>query len=119
MKTFLLASTFIIGFHIWALSAQPASPHDAPSGWSYDPACCNTYDCRPADGPTGGRHHKMQIVETPKGYRVIYPGATPPFDVEFGSKKIRPSRDGEYHVCTHGGRDDGGVICIYVPNKGF
>lgn len=115
MKTFLLATTFIVGFHIWALHGAQA--HDAPSGWSYDPRCCNTMDCRPADGPTGPRHHPMQIVETPKGYLVKHPD--PKYDelIEFGSKKIRPSQDGDWHVCTHGGSDIGGTICIYVPNK--
>lgn len=117
MKAFLLATTFVVGFH--GLAVFTASSHDAPTGWSYDPACCNTYDCRPADGPTGARHHTMQIVETKTGYRVIYPNSTTPEDIPWGSKKIRPSRDGEYHVCTHGGRDNGGTICIYVPNKGF
>lgn len=117
MKTFLLATTFIVAFHTLGRISAPA--HDAPTGWSYDARCCNTTDCRPADGPEGPRHHPIQIIETNEGYRVIKPNMQKPELIEWGSKKIRPSQDGLYHVCTYGGSDVSGVICIYVPARSF
>lgn len=114
-----LGIAFVIWiFLLFLLMAGRVYAHDAPSGRSYDPACCNTMDCRPADGPDGPRHHPIQLVEVQGGYRVIKTNGQDEM-VDWNSKRVRPSKDGDYHVCTHGGRDDGGVICIYVPPKGF
>jgi hypothetical protein len=113
----------IIFFFLLALIwITPAIAHDAPSGWSYDTSCCNTTDCRPADGAYGTREHSMLIREVAEGFLVTRPsGKSYPTDlVKWGDKRLRISKDGEYHVCTtSAGSDDGYVLCIYVPNRGF
>ena len=89
--------------------------HDAPSGWSYDVTCCNTLDCRPADGPeTKVRHHPVKIEEVTGGYRI----STTQEVVPWNDKRIRESKDGDYHVCTTNGADSGRALCIYVPMRG-
>lgn len=113
----LLGAFVIWLFFLWLLIAGKVYAHDAPSGWTYDYRCCNVTDCRPADGPDGPRHHPIQILEVQGGYRVVKPSGK--FDtIEWNSPKVRPSKDGEYHVCTHGGSNETGTICIYIPDKG-
>lgn len=104
-------------FCLWLfLLSNPAKAHDAPSGWSYDVTCCNTVDCRPADGPHDGskRHHKVMIEEVTGGYRI----STTQEVVPWNDKRVRESKDGDYHVCTTAGKDNTRALCIYVPMRG-
>lgn len=111
----VLLSAILIWFLCLAALVTQAYAHDAPSGWSYDASCCNTTDCRPADGPFDKvRHHKVQIEEVTGGYRV----STSKEVVPWNDKRIRESKDGEYHVCTAAGLDNTRVICIYIPLRG-
>lgn len=82
--------------------------HDAPSGWSYPPACCSGVDCRPAG--EGG------VREVSGGYLVVATGEVVPF----GDRRIRPSPDGLFHAC-HRNADfkKGKVICIFAPPQAF
>lgn len=115
----ILGTFFIIWVALLFAVIENAYPHSAPTGWAYDAACCNTRDCRQADGPNDPRTHGTQVLEIQGGYRVIGEGGKTLGDVEWNSKKVRPSKDEFYHVCTHGGLDTGGVICIYVPDRGY
>lgn len=103
-------------FCVWLLMLNsPAKAHEAPSGWTYDFSCCNTRDCRPADGPNvKNRHHPVQIEEVTGGYRI----STTREVVPWNDKRVRESKDGDYHVCTIAGADDQRALCIYVPMRG-
>jgi len=113
MKTFLAIMAFAMAFHVAARLAA----HDAPSGWAYDPSCCNTMDCRPVDGPTDKLgHHSVQVLEVDGGYRISTTGEF----ISWKSKMIRESKDGEFHLCSRNmGDDNASTICLYVPNRGY
>lgn len=99
----------------WAM-VGPAWSHDAlptaakPNGWSYPFACCSGMDCREV---RAGKD--KTVVETDKGYVIKATGELIPF----GDKRIKNSPDGEFHWCSHGGRDTGGTICLFVPPRSF
>lgn len=72
-----------------------AKGHDAPSGWSYPPGCCNGTDCQPEP-----------ISLVPGGYLLSTGEIISPRDY-----RVKPSGDSETHRCgtsatTH---------CIYIP----
>lgn len=100
----MIASTFFV---------EDAEPHQAvasklqPLGWTYGWECCSLTDC--SEQKAGA------IVETPKGYVVKASGTIIPY----GDKKIKRSKDELFHLCTHGGKPDGVVICLYVPDEAF
>ena len=83
-----------------------AAAHDAPSGWSYDLACCYNRDCRPISSSA--------VREGPDGYVITIDNETVPYT----DTRIKDSPDGLYHWCTVDGRDDGRTICLYVPPRG-
>lgn len=89
----------------------PAGAHDAPAtaanpqGWQYPFSCCSGYDCRPL--PEGRVKIDRNGYTVPNG-EVI----------GFTDKRVKPSQDGEYHWCTHGGSDTGGTICLFTPAGG-
>jgi hypothetical protein len=93
--------------------AYPALSHTAkptasqPLGWQYGWECCNLMDCREVS--------ESVIEETPQGYVYKVTGEVIPY----GDKKIKESKDEFYHLCTHGGKDDAKIICLYTPNRGF
>jgi len=85
---------------------QTAAAHD----W-YDPDCCSGQDCAPA--PVDG------VSMGPDGYVVSVPAEAHPHStrdinalVPFNGNQLRPSRDGQYHVCA---TSQGGLLCLYVP----
>lgn len=97
----LAAIAFIIvaGF-IWS----EAKAHD----W-FPPNCCSGFDCRviPPDH-----------VKASKGGFII-PGN--PEVVPYSSPKIRqtpPEGEGNFALCTKGGKVEGEVICLYIPTWG-
>ncbi|MCV0395447.1 MAG: hypothetical protein K5872_22125 [Rhizobiaceae bacterium] len=97
-----LAASVVVG--AMALGVTEARPHE----W-YPPNCCSGFDCRPIE---------MESVRiTPEGF--VIPGN--PEVVPYTSKKIRqtpPEGQGRYHVCTRGGKSEGAIICLYIPNWG-
>lgn len=94
------------------LLSQPAHGHTAPSGWSYDPACCSTQDCAPI---------RVELVEiTAQGYRVtVRPGDHPLVNVPttyvfpFSDERVRLAPDGMYHLCIGAYSKRG--LCLYAP----
>lgn len=78
-----LAATLLLAVLVYA--ANPARPHEAPSGWAYPINCCSKHDCRPL---TAG-----EIVYTPDGWRFTATGET------FAENTARPSPDGQSHAC--------------------
>ena len=114
VKVFLGVAAFVATFHVAGRLA--ASAHDAPSGWSYSPSCCNTIDCRPVDGPFDKLgHHKVQVLAEANGFRIT---TTNEF-IPFNSPMIRESKDGEFHWCSRSGADNTATICLYVPPLGY
>lgn len=89
--------------------------HD-PGHW-YDPECCSLRDCAPV--PWGA------VQETREGYMVsLGPGDHFLVDGQFeehiahGDRRIRESRDGDWHVClSHGSTPM--VLCVYRPPSLF
>jgi hypothetical protein len=94
--------------------AVPARGHEAPAGWSYDPACCSDYDCAPIPASA--------VSLAPDGWRLrLAPGQHPfvraPLDavVPFGDHRLRRSGDGGWHACIS--PTTGRVLCVYEPDR--
>lgn len=86
----------------WAMS--PARAHE----W-YPPECCSDRDCWIAG--VGGAEPEPR--STPSGW-VLHDGTLVPYH------EARPSPDGRFHVCRHGGSVQGAVIragrvCLWAP----
>jgi hypothetical protein len=86
------------------LLAGKADAHE----W-FPPSCCSGHDCKvikPDD-----------VKTTKRGFEI--PGN--PEVVPYSSPKIRhtpPEGEGNYALCTKGGKPDGEVICLYIPTWG-
>jgi hypothetical protein len=81
---------------LWAVFSCPAQAHS----W-YPLECCSERDCAPLDA--------RKVTETEAGY-LLDTG-------EFiERKKARFSPDEDFHICRF---PSGGVICFFVPNRGF
>lgn len=98
---------------VWLSWNFPAFAHEAASGWSYPTACCSGTDCR----EVGDSRSKatIRIIEDPKGYRISTTGEL----IALGDRRLKNSPDGEFHWCSHGGRDTSGTICLFVPPRSF
>lgn len=87
------------------LASTSASGHEAPSGWQYPSDCCSSRDCRP---------RACDALEQQRDGGVL--------DVELGQTytkaQVRPSQDGQCHVCTGAGAPDGRPICAFLV-QGF
>lgn len=105
--TALLAGMVLVGGTklVYPHTATPTASQ--PLGWQYGWECCNLMDCREVG--------ENVIQETPQGYVYKVTGEVIPY----GDKKIKESKDEFYHLCTHGGKDDAKIICLYTPNRGF
>jgi len=86
-----------------AVSCLPAAAHDAPSGWSYSTACCDSKDCHPAA--------PGEVVTRRGGYFIPATRETIPFT----DRRVKPSGDGSLHRCSYSGFPAAGTICLYVP----
>lgn len=90
-----------------ALMAAPAPAHEAPSGWSYDRACCSDKDCRPVP--------KARVETREDGYYITWTGEVIPY----GDRRLRRSQDEEYHWCgSTAGESLEPTDCLYVPGAG-
>lgn len=86
-------------------------------GHSFYPwECCSSQDCWPAGTDADAREPDPRPV--PGGY-VTADG------VFIAQSQARPSPDGRFHICRHGGRAVGGVIsphgrpvCLWAPVPG-
>lgn len=120
MRTIRLTCTFLAFAALYACAVAfmlsgPAHSHTAPSGWSYDAACCSTQDCAPI---------RVELVEiTAQGYRVtVSPGDHPLVNVTttyvfpFNDKRVRFSGDQHYHLCI--GLYSRAGLCLYIPGTG-
>ena len=91
---------------VLALTVKPAAPHE----W-YDPACCSGRDC--AAAPVGS------VTAVDGGWQIIilageHPMVKSNFStiVPYGDKRVRPSRDQNFHPCISEERH---LLCLYVP----
>jgi hypothetical protein len=86
----------VIAFLCFAL-AWSVKAHQAPSGWNYDPWCCNSKDC--AEIPD------RAVKEVAGGWRItLQPGDHPQVKDRavthfLSAKEARPSPDGKFHLC--------------------
>lgn len=94
------------------LLSRPAAGHSAPSGWSYDLACCSGIDCAPITTD------RVRITE--EGFVVeVAPGDHPLIKVPstylfpFNDERVRFSPDGMYHLCVSAHDQRG--LCLYSP----
>lgn len=111
-RVFRIALWSIIGLFVAVLAVlvffvATARAHEAPTGWSFDPACCGGNDCKPV--PTS------EITVTAEGYKIATTGEVIPFQ----STKVRVSPDGMPYRCSVGGLPTGHTYCIYVSKGGF
>lgn len=83
----------------WSLGHGDARAHD---WYPYD--CCSDKDCAPIA--------ESAVQFTPAGWLVRRTGETIPFDA------VRTSPDGQFHLCSRGGKPDGKTICLFTPGIG-
>jgi hypothetical protein len=106
----ICAAVFLAAVFILLVPARahhaPGTPEN-PLGWAYGLECCHLLDCRPI--------HQSDIEETAQGYVIKITGEVIPY----GDRKIKQSKDEDFHHCTRGGKPEGETICLYVPNRGF
>jgi hypothetical protein len=106
------AMALAVGVVLW-LTLHPAWPHMAPAstavphGWAYDASCCSNRDCRSVPSEL--------IHEGPDGFTYTVTGQLIPY----GDRRIKQSKDDDFHVCTTAGHENGRVLCIYEPVRGF
>jgi hypothetical protein len=111
----LLAYAIWFGAFLLIVAISAALAHNAPSGWSYDPACCSDRDCAPVPA--------RFIRATPAGLEISIPAGAHPFVagealrevVPYADPRIRPSGDGQHHACVSPSRR---LLCIYLPVGG-
>ncbi|WP_112437112.1 MULTISPECIES: hypothetical protein [unclassified Rhizobium] len=95
-----------------------AQAHDAPSGWAYEPYCCN------GDNETGDCQMipPKSVAITPNGYRVtLLPGdhrlVTHAHVFLLPMGRAMKSGDGDYHLCLFPNEDT--PRCFYAPEMGY
>lgn len=108
MKPSAVLSTAV--FLLWAIlfAAFWSVPVALSHEW-YPYNCCSGFDCRAVS--------QDDLSATDKGWLVKSSGEVVPY----GDQRIKatpPEGGGLFHLCTEGGRADGRVICIYIPNFG-
>jgi len=98
--------------------ASFATAHDAATGWSYDPYCCNGNaehgDCQMIPSKT--------VAITPDGYRVtLRPGdhrlVTRSHVFLLPMTRAMHSGDSDYHICLFPNEDT--PRCFYAPDMGY
>lgn len=105
---FLLALLFLIAGGMTARSHEASTVAGQPLGWNYPLSCCSLKDCRPA--------RSDEVRETSQGYRLSSTGEV----VGYLDKRVKDSPSGDFHVCQQGGDfDNGRVLCLFRPSRGF
>ena len=59
--------------------------------------------------------NQSSISERPEGYVIGETGEV----IGYADHRLKNSPDGQYHLCTIGGSDDGAAICLFVPPQSF
>ncbi|XKM38408.1 hypothetical protein A4U53_005215 (plasmid) [Rhizobium ruizarguesonis] len=98
--------------------ATPAHTHQAPSGFTYEPYCCNgngdSGDCQriafETVQPSGDGY---QVTLQPGDHRLV----TRKHVFFIPQSKAMNSPDGAYHLCLFPNEDT--VRCFYAPPIGF
>ena len=103
---------------IMLVVATAAHAHEAPSGFTYDPFCCN------GDGDSGDCQRISSETVRPNhgGYEVtLLPGdhrlATRRHVFSIPQSLVKESPDGAYHLCLFPNEDT--VRCFYAPPLSF
>lgn len=98
--------------------ATAAEAHEAPSGFTYEPYCCN------GDGHNGDCQQisSKTVRPVPKGFQVtLLPGdhrlATHKHVFFVPQTQTMESPDGAYHLCLF--PNEYTVRCFYAPPMGF
>lgn len=89
-----------------AAAITSAFSHEAPTGWSFDPMCCGSFDCYQVQDDA--------IGEGPDGYVVRETGEIIPYQ----SYRAKNSPDGLTYRCSVGGDPQAHTYCIYKPKGG-
>lgn len=96
--------------------ASPATAHQAPAGWDYDPECCHNIDCAPVpDGTVREVQGGYEVVLRPGQHPMLRGSVEVQIFIPHGDRRIRVSGDSDRHVCVSG---YGTVFCIYIPPGG-
>lgn len=95
--------------------SRPAAAHTAPSGWSYDLACCSDQDCAPISSDLVRITDEGFVVTVAPG---DHPLVTVPTTYVFphGDPRIRFSGDEDYHLCIGAYSKRG--LCLYITGTG-
>lgn len=104
--------TYVVAlFLIMSFAVDLARSHS----W-YEPACCDTRDCRQISGVRGGEPWS-EIVDHGDAYVWESSETGKTHIIPKSDERIRPSRDGFYHGCEITGEhiEDAYPQCIYVP----
>lgn len=112
MKPALLTQTALVVAFV--AFAGKALAHEAPSGWEYDPYCCDERDCRQLNPDEVHEDGDYYVWASEKS------GAT--HRIHRGSSNVRASGDGHFHGCELPARDGGmpsvtdyRFRCLYIP----
>jgi hypothetical protein len=105
-----LTGVVVLGAVILATTVVAVKSHQAGKGWDYPWECCSDRDCWQMTTLT-----EPEPTPTPTGWK-LRDGTIVPF------AQVRPSPDGDWHVCRRGGTLSGEVItpsggktCLWAP----
>jgi hypothetical protein len=111
-----LFAAFVLLEGFWG---GPSRAHDFYTGL-VDPVtggrCCGGYDCAPV--PQGVLHSVpggIQVIMTAEQAKLVNRSTSLPVNVFVPAERIRPSPDGQWHLCIHASDRQlprGGVLCI-------
>ncbi|MDK4725448.1 hypothetical protein [Rhizobium phaseoli] len=98
--------------------AAAAQAHHAPSGFAYDPYCCNgdgeSGDCQSISSKTvRALHEGYEVTLLPGDHRLV----TRRHVYLIPQAQTKESPDGAYHLCLFPNEDT--VRCFYAPPLGF
>lgn len=110
-----LAIALAIGF---ALTPVSSKAHTAPSGWVYPNACCRDHmDCQMISAQYIHFEKEHIRIEIPPGIHRHAPNGILK-RLDYTDSTIRPSGDGDMHVCIGLYYDQGEPIstyrCLYI-----
>lgn len=92
----------LIYMAILFVTSSTGLAHEAPSGWKYDPVCCNETDCGPLDA--------SRIKEVENDFLI-----DGKWTVRRADAKLSP--DGIYHACFPW--KDRGPNCFWYPPSSY
>lgn len=102
-----MSLSLVLGLIVGVSTPFKAAAHSAPSGWSYPYQCCSDQDCQPV--------HGAAVKEGPDGYVVEETGEV----IGYRDSRLKPSPDGEFHLCLRPGNAHSRAICLFVPPRAF